>query len=377
MELGLLQRVVFGRNSIDELGRLAKELGGQRALLVTDPGIAQAGHVETALRSLRKQALSTFVFDGVEENPTTDHVNAGLDFARRHQPIDFMVALGGGSVMDCTKGINFLLTNGGTMEDYWGHNLARHPMLASLGIPTTAGTGSEAQPFAIIAQKKTHLKMACGDRQALFQAVILDPTLTQTMSPQTTAVTGMDAIAHGLESYVTKSRNPVSQMLAREAWRISHRNFEVVLNEPNNLTARANMLWSAHFAGTAIRTSMLGAAHACANPLTAQFGITHGVAVALMLPHVIRFNGSTVEKLYADLLQTASLSGQGECTNRLAQRVSELMQAALLPEKLRDCQVDEKSLPGLAKEANQQWTGKFNPRSLSEADYLKLYEQAY
>ena len=279
--------------------------------------------------------------------------------------------------MDCAKGVNFLLTNGGSMEDYWGQDRARRPMLASLGIPTTAGTGSEAQSFAVIAQKKTHLKMACGDRKALFQTVILDPVLTQTMSPQITAITGIDAIGHALESYVTKSRNPVSRMLAREAWRLSHRSFEVVLNEPDNLAARADMLWSAHFAGTAIRTSMLGAAHACANPLTARFGITHGVAVALMLPHVIRFNSSAVEKLYVDLLQTASLSGQGECENRLAQRVSELMRAALLPEKLRDCQVNEGSLPGLAKEAAQQWTGKFNPRSLSEADFLKLYEQAY
>src|SRR5262249_1030034 len=156
-----LTRVVFGPGSLARLGELARDLGGRRALLVTDPGLEAAGHPDRALHSLRAAGVETFVFDGVEENPTTRHVRAGLEAARKHK-IDLLVAVGGGSSMDCAKGVNFLLTNGGEMADYKGFGKATRPMLPSIGVPTTAGTGSEAQSYALIADEKTHLKMACG-----------------------------------------------------------------------------------------------------------------------------------------------------------------------------------------------------------------------
>src|SRR6516162_4754871 len=157
-----LGRVLFETGALARLGEVARELGGRRALLVTDPGLEAAGHPQRALAALRGAGVETFVFDEVEENPTTRHVEAGLEVAKRHG-IDLLVAVGGGSSMDCAKGINFLLTNGGRMSDYKGFGKAKKPMLPALGVPTTAGTGSEAQSYALIADDQTHQKMACGD----------------------------------------------------------------------------------------------------------------------------------------------------------------------------------------------------------------------
>ena len=376
-ELRLLQRVIFREQALEEVGRLTRELGGQRVLVVSDPGVIGAGHLDKALSYLRDAGLRPFLFDRVEENPTTRHVDTGVSFARENQPVDFIVAVGGGSVMDCAKGINFILTNGGKMEDYWGVNKARHPMLRSIGIPTTAGTGSEAQSFAIISQEETHHKMACGDRKVLFNGVILDPVVTLSMSKQLTAITAMDAISHALESYVCTRRNPVSAMLGREAWQLLYGNSSLVLKDSGNLEARTQMLWGAHFAGAAIENSMLGAAHACANPLTALFGIVHGVAVSLMLPHVIRFNEPAVDGWYGDLLEAAGSLNQAGAADLVSQLFEETRQACGLPQNLRDCRVDEASLPELARLAADQWTGKFNPRPATQRDYLSLYEQAY
>lgn len=372
-----LARVVFEAGALARLGELARGLGGSRALLVTDPGLEKAGHPQRALASLRDAGLQVSLFDGVEENPTTKHVDDGLQYAKR-EGIDLLVAVGGGSAMDCAKGINFLLTNGGHMTDYKGSNRASKPMLPSIGIPTTAGTGSEAQSFALIADEKTHLKMACGDRKAAFRAVILDPELTVSQPQAVAAITGIDALSHAVESYVTTRRNPLAQTFAREAWRLLERNFERVLRQPGDLEARGAMQIGAHFAGMAIECSMLGACHALANPLTAHYGLTHGIAIGVMLPHVVRFNAPAAGALYGDLAHDVGLvnGDQSAAAEVLAQRIVNFMRAAGLPETLSDCGVSRGIFPVLAEEAAQQWTANFNPRPVTEADLLLLYEAA-
>ena len=359
-------RVVFGENALDQLGDLTKELGVIRVLLVTDPGIISAGIVERAIDSLKAACLEASVFDGVEENPTSRHVAEGVLFAQDQGGIDLLIGLGGGSAMDCAKGINFILTNGGQMEDYWGVDKATKPMLPSIGIPTTAGTGSEAQSFALISQEGTHQKMACGDKKARFRTVILDPVLTATTPKEVTAATGIDAISHAVESYVSTRRSPISQMFAKEAWRLLEKGFEVVVRDPENIEARSRMLLGAHLAGAAIENSMLGAAHACANPLTARYSITHGIAVGLMLPGVVRFNNRVVSTLYQELYSTP-----------LHERVSELKAVAGLPTRLRDFKIQQADLSQLAEAAAKEWTGKFNPRPVSKVELLKLYEASY
>jgi alcohol dehydrogenase len=180
-----------------------------------------------------------------------------------------------------------------------------------------------------------------------------------------------------VESYVSISSNPVSQMFSAEAWRLLESSFEKVMNEPGNVEARGSMLLGSFLAGLAIEFSMLGAAHACANPLTAHFDISHGIAVSLMLPHVIRFNSPAANTRYIQLLEIAGLVATGSGSDVLSKRIDELKTAASLPATLRDCGVHQNALPSLAKEAAEQWTGKFNPRPVTEAEFLELYENAF
>src|SRR5262249_46880396 len=257
--------------------------------------------------------------------------------------------------------------------DYHGFGKATKPMLPSIGVPTTAGTGSEAQSYALIADESSHLKMACGDKKAAFRIAVLDPEATLTQPPGVTAVTGLDSVAHAIESYVCTRRNALSQTFARQAWNLLNRTFERVLRRPADLTARADMQLGAHLAGMAIEGSMLGCAHACANPLTAHYGTTHGVAVGVMLPHVIRYNAAAVGPLYAELARDAGLDGGAE---GLAGRVTALMQSAGLPASLAECGVSRDILPLLAEEASEQWTARVNPRPGTEAGPPRPYRAA-
>jgi alcohol dehydrogenase class IV len=357
-------RVVSGAGSFEQLGTLAKDLAFTRALIVADKGIVAAGYAGSALRLLRAAGLEASVFDEFGANPDTRMVEAGrAAAASRH--IDGLVALGGGSSLDCAKGINFVLTNGGSMRDYRGHGKAAKPMLPSIGIPTTAGTGSEAQSFAIISDAETHAKMACGDDKAAFRIVILDPRLTVTQPRDVTAIAGYDAISHAVEAFVTKTRTPASQAAALEAWGLLEAHYERVLRAPDDLAARDAMLRGANRAGAAIELSMLGATHACANPLTAKYGTTHGVAIAVMLPHVVRWNAEMVSGEYARLWH-----------GDLAGRLDELARAGGLPRTLRDLGVCIDDFDALAADAAAQWTGQHNPRPFEAADARALYERA-
>ena len=406
----LRTRIVFGPNEIESLGELARSVGQsdetprrspfgemesfresspldstrkgghRRALVISDPGVCAAGHTSRGIESLEKAGIRTELFDGACENPTTREVTTGVELARRFQP-DILIGLGGGSSLDCAKGINFLYTNGGQMQDYWGKGKAQLPMLPLIGIPTTAGTGSEAQSFAIISDAETKTKMACGDKKATCAIALLDPILTVTQPASVTALTGIDAVAHAVETYVTKPRNSISLAFSREAWRLLSTNFVRVLREPQNLEARGGMLLGACLAGLAIENSMLGSTHALANPLTAHFGIPHGQAIALMLPHVVRYNGEQFETWYhelaAELDETWAPPPGVAGTDAIARFVEQLVREAGLAMRLSELEVDRDRLPQLASDALKQWTGEFNPRRPSESDYLELYQRAF
>jgi alcohol dehydrogenase len=224
------------------------------------------------------------------------------------------------------------------------------------------------------------VKMACGDKRAAFRVAILDPELTLTQPSRVTALTGIDALSHAVESFVTKRRNMLSQVFSHEAWRRLAPNLPRVLADPKDQRARARMQLGACFAGLAIENSMLGAAHALANPLTAKFGVAHGEAVGLMLPHVIRRNAQAVSDQYRELVDAARQAGvhidDGEPGETLAAFVAGLAQQAGLAGTLTECGVPAERLPELAAAAAQQWTGKFNPVEFNQDDYLRLYDAA-
>ena len=375
-------RLVFGVNAVERTGEIVRELGARKVLLVTDPGIAAAGHEQHALKSLAADGVTAVVFDKVRENPTTRCVDDCLAVAKS-AGIEAIIGLGGGSSMDTAKGCNFLLTNGGRMQDYWGIGKATKPMLPVIAIPTTAGTGSECQSAAIIADEVTHQKMACLDPKAAARVAILDPALTVSMPARVTACTGIDAIAHAVETAVTKKRNPFSLMFSHEAFKLLAPNFSRVMENANDLEARGKMLLGAALAGTAIENSMLGAAHSTANPLTAHYGIVHGQAVGMMLPHVIRFNAENevAKRSYAELASGPEIAcvseGVEQAVDALVREVEALLELAGMPKTLGDCGVQQKDLAMLASEAAKQWTATFNPRPISERDFLALFEAAF
>ena len=375
-------RLVFGPGKVDQIGKLAAELGPRRVLVVTDRGIVSAGHAQRVEHALQAAGLGTVVFDQVRENPTSRDVEACLAVARA-AAVDLIVGLGGGSSMDTAKGCNFLLTNGGQMQDYWGVGKAKKPLLPLIAIPTTAGTGSECQSAALIVDEQTHQKMACLDPKAAARVALLDPQLTLSQPPRVTVCTGIDAIAHAVETAVTKKRNPISAMYSHEAFKLTMSGFARVLKDPLDLEARGRMLLGAAYAGLAIESSMLGAAHSAANPLTAHFDIVHGQAVGMMLPAVVSFNARdpAVLRAYAELAGALGPDGAGDgppaSGDALDSRLNGLLNLAGFPRSLADCSVPRSAIPMLADEAARQWTAAFNPRKVAAPDFVKLYETAF
>lgn len=374
-------RLVFADGALDQLGALARQLHGRRVLLVTDPGLVKAGHAARAQSVLEAAGLAVALYDRVRENPTTRDVAQCVATAQEAR-IDLLVGLGGGSAMDTAKGCNFLLTNGGEMRDYWGVGKATRPMLPLIAVPTTAGTGSECQCAALIADETSHRKMACLDPKAAARIAILDPALTRSQPARVTACTGLDAIAHAVETAVTTRRNGVSLMYSHEAFKLLVPGLPRVWRTPDDLEARGRMLLGAALAGTAIENSMLGAAHAAANPLTAHYDLVHGQAVGLLLPHVVRFNAAdpSVSRAYAELASAPEIAcvseGSAAAVEALVARLDALLNLAGMPRSLLDCGVQPALIPTLAAEAAQQWTAQFNPRPLTPADFAHLYEAA-
>ena len=362
-------RVVFGAGEFARLGEVARELGGTRCLVVSDPGIVNAGYAPEAIRSLKARRMTVHGFHEFQPNPTSAMAEAGGAFAS-HLDIDLIVAVGGGSSLDCAKAINFVLSNGGKLRDYWGYGKAARPMLPMIAVPTTAGAGSEAQSSATLVDSDTGARMSCGDGKASFRVAILDPKLTTSQPAALAAATGYDALSHALETFVTSRHTALSDCFSRSAWRLIYSGFEGMLRNPGDLEARGAMLLGAHFGGLAVENSNLGAAHACAFPLSGHFGLAHGAAMALVLAQVVDWNSS--------VSSGSSAARYGDLyPGDLPGRLRELAEMAGLAANLRDAGIPEGVLPRLADEAATQWFGKFNPRPFSAAAALEIYQAAY
>jgi alcohol dehydrogenase len=256
-------------------------------------------------------------------------------------------------------------------------------MLPLIAVPTTAGTGSECQSAALIVDEATHQKMACLDPKAAARIAVLDPSLTISQPARVTACTGLDAIAHAVETAVCKKRNAVSAMYSREAFKLCMTSFPEILLNPQDLEARGRMLLGASLSGLAIENSMLGAAHSAANPLTAHYGVIHGQAVGMMLPSVLRFNAAdpAARQAYTELSSAALISANGHAAEvtveALATRLEVLLSLSGMPGSLAEVGVERAKIPMLAEEAARQWTAVFNPRPVAKEEFVKLYEMAF
>ena len=364
-----------GGGTLSDLGASVRELGLQRSLVTSDLGIVAAGITRRAVESLEEAGLFARVFSDFGENPSESDVAAAAEAARA-MDADSLVGVGGGSSLDVAKGAAFLLAGGGRMEDYRGYGKCPRPLLPLIGVPTTAGTGSEAQSYALISRDRDQQKLACGAPSAMFRAVILDPTLLRSAPPEVIAATGFDAIAHAVETAVTCGRTEASVALSHRAFMLLSRAFPLAVTGQADAGNWEDMQLGAFLAGAAIERSMLGAAHACANPLTRRFDVAHGRALAITLPRVVRWNAASAREAYRDLLRAAEIPPGAEPAETLAGRLDAWIATAGLPRDLGGESLPVADLPALAEEASAEWTGRFNPRPFDAAGALAVYRSA-
>ncbi len=375
------QNFVYGPGMVDRLGALVRGMNAERAFVVTDPGIVAAGHCSRVECSLMEEGVQVRRFDETRENPTSGDVARCVAAIGDWDP-DVLIGVGGGSSIDLAKGSAFILAGGGEMEDYRGHDAARGTLKPVVAIPTTAGTGTEMQSFALIGEEQTHRKMACGDPQAMPRLALLDPELTVSQPRFVTACTGYDALGHAVETAVTRDRTSTSSHFASQAFTALYEHLPTVLERPDDLTARGEVMLAAAWAGWAIENSMLGAAHSMANPLTSRHGMVHGQAVGMCLPYVVRFNGADPDAAaaYGALARGAGLvpsdSDDAVAVDGLVEFLVSLLKQCGFGVALQGHGVDPDDVAVMAREASQQWTAQFNPRPVTEEDFTGLFRAA-
>jgi len=374
--------VLVGPGTSDQLADLCKSLGIRRALIVTDPEIIKFGLLEAALKKFEANSIPVKIYSDVIADPPEAVV---LDAVKTAQEFDCdgVIGFGGGSSMDVAKLLAVLIKGEQTLTDIYGVDSITGSRLPLIQVPTTAGTGSEATMVSIITTGET-TKAGVVSRVLLADKIILDASLTIGLPAAVTAATGIDAMVHAIEAFTSKRlKNPLSDMLAREALRLMAGNIRVAVREGSNLEAREAMLLGAMLAGQAFANAPVAAVHALAYPLGGNYHIPHGLSNALVLPHVLRFNGPEAATLYAELTQiilpSQSLPADPlQVTAILADYFLELAADLGLPTRLEQMNIDQRDLPMLAEQAMlQQRLLVNNPRAMSLSDALSIYRQAF
>jgi len=382
-EFKLPTRILFGVNLVDSLGEEVKALGMQRVLLVTDRGVVDAGLLERVTRVLDASAIGCTVFDTVEANPTTTTVHKGAAIFRE-QTCDGLVALGGGSPMDATKGIGVQATHPGDIMDYSRRvgkpvqNITP-PLVA---IPTTAGTGSEVTWVSVLVDPKDKVKIVVPSPYLAADAALVDPSLTVSLPPAVTAFTGMDALTHAIEAYVSLKSQPVADSLAWRAIQLISANLRQAVGNGDNLAARSNMLLASTMAGMAFVNASVGLVHAAAHALGGFFNIAHGIANAVMLPLVMRLSLIGNPGKYADIAVAMGANVDGlsemEAAREAVFAVQGLAADIGIPQDLKPLGADPARIGDLADETmNQSGAYPFNSRKVGKPEIMQLFEQAF
>jgi alcohol dehydrogenase len=374
--------VVVGADTSNQLGRMAADLGIKRVLIVTDPGIIQLGLLDSAIKSLDTHKIEYSIYSDVIADPP-ERVVVDAVIEAQAFGCDGVVGFGGGSSMDVAKLLAALITGEQALSDIYGVDQITSPRLPLIQVPTTAGTGSEATMVSIITTGET-TKAGVVSRTLLADKIILDARLTVGLPAHVTAATGIDAMVHAIEAYTSKRlKNPLSDMLAREALRLLSGSIVTAVKQGDNLEARADMLLGAMLAGQAFANAPVAAVHALAYPLGGNYHIPHGLSNSLVLPHVLRFNGPVASDLYAEiapLIMPNQILPEDTiaATEMLADHFLSLAADLGLQTTLREMNVPESDLPKLAEDSMlQQRLLVNNPRELDLEDALGVYQKAY
>ena len=369
----------FGAGVVKKVGELAKAEGAKKALIITDSFIAQSDIRKKIEESLSKAGIAVEVFDGVTPNPTTACVDAGSDFAARSD-VDILIAVGGGSSMDTAKGVSLGAKNPqrGIGLDY--QTQFEKPGLPIIAIPTTAGTGSEVNAFGVITDEATHVRFYVGHSSALAKAAILDPELTLGLPPKATAATGMDAMIHAVESYLSIRNNPYSDGIALQTIELVMKNLLTAYKDGSNLEARANMLLASHIVGVGFSHTGLGLVHGIGHSLGGHFNVPHGVALCTVLDQVLRFNLPVRQPRLAKIAQALGVAdtamSEAENADKAIKSLVDLAEAVGLGTRLSDHGITEADLPLLAKTAVEDAVTLNNPIKPTEQDVLGILRSA-
>lgn len=371
---------IMGIDCLEEAMAAIAGFGLRKALIVTDPGLVKAGVAERIAGMLAMRDIDSVVFDGAKPNPSIANVEAGL--ALLHQArCDCVVSLGGGSPHDCAKGIALCATNGGHISDYEGVDRSSKPQLPLIAINTTAGTASEMTRFCIITDEARHVKMAIVDRNVTPTLSVNDPALMVGMPQSLTAATGMDALTHAIEAYVSTAATPITDACALKAITLISDNLRQAVADGGDLKARENMAYAQFLAGMAFNNASLGYVHAMAHQLGGFYDLPHGVCNAVLLPHVQRFNAQVSATRLRDVakamgVKVCALDAEQGASAAIS-AIEHLAAAIGIPAGLAELGAKVEDVPLLAANALKDACGLTNPRPANQAQIEAIFKAAF
>ena len=367
---------ILGQGALAEGLTQIAQLGFKKAFLVTDAPLVQMGMAQQVADRLAEKGIEYVIFDGVKPNPTVGNVNAGLEQLNKAQA-DFIISLGGGSVHDCAKGIALVASNGGKIEDYEGLNQSKKPQMTLIAINTTAGTASEMTRFTIITDESRHVKMAIVDSNVTPFLSINDSELMEGMPAGLTAATGMDALTHAVEAYVSTIASPITDACALKAIALVARYLPTAVREPNNKEAREQMAYAQFLAGMAFNNASLGYVHAMAHQLGGFYDLPHGVCNALLLPHVEAFNMSVASERLNEVGQVLEANNSDLKDLDVIAAIKKLADIVGIPKSLEELGVKREDFGTLADNALKDVCGLTNPIQASHAEIVGIFENAF
>ena len=367
---------VLGKNALADSMASIAALGLKKALIVTDGGLSKMGVADQVGKELQKNGIEYEVFDGVNPNPTVSNVNAGLA-KLKSAGADCIVSLGGGSSHDCAKGVALVATNGGKIEDYEGVDKSKKPQLPLIAINTTAGTASEMTRFTIITDETRHVKMAIVDKNVTALLSVNDPSLMEGMPASLTAATGMDALTHAVEAYVSTAASPITDACAVKAIELIAKYLPVAVKEPKNGEAREQMAYAQFLAGMAFNNASLGYVHAMAHQLGGFYDLPHGVCNALLLPHVERFNQRAAKERLDEVGAILGANNADLAGLEVIDAITKLANIVGIPKTLKELGVKEEDFGVLADNALKDVCGLTNPVQASKDEIIAIFRAAY
>lgn len=373
--------VRIGNGISENIGEIVKDLGAAKVLCIYDEGIERSGIASRLIDSLQQQGIKVFTYEKVTPNPSDSIVTDAAEYARE-QEVDALVAIGGGSSIDCAKAVNILLTNPGPIHQYEGRDLVKNPTKPLIAVPTTAGTGSEVTAVTVVTDSKRLKKMIIGGQHCGATIAMLDPLLTVGLPAAVTAGTGMDALTHAIEAYISNGASIITDIHALKAIELLVENIYESTVNGSNTEARSNMLIGSLLAGIAFNTAGLGLVHAISHPISSHCGVPHGIANAVLLPYVLAFNSEemSVQKRMKDIAASMGLLRQNSEEKEAAQIVVEKIQGLCdevsIP-RLKEAGVEKAKFNQIAEDALRERSMMFTPRKATKEDIIKILEKAY